>query len=298
MRSRKTRSPYRLESSPLFRLLGKGELERTLGISWSQGARLLNSRYYREWVTAKRREVQQPLYELERIHSRIAVLLSRIEMPDYVYSKSKRSYVDNADQHRGEVALVKTDVNKFYPSTNWAMVFRLFRERFECAEDIAARLADLCCFHQKHLPTGSALSGYVAFFAVQPLFDRLAEICAAHDCKMTLFVDDLTASGSGAKKKMLAEIRAAIRYFGLRTRDEKSRTYAPSQPKEVTGAVIVGERLVLPNKQHLKLWQTRRELSASSPSDRMKTQRALTGREQQAKQILEREHALRDSQEN
>lgn len=293
MQSRKTRNPYKLESSPLFRLLGKGELERVLGVSWSKGTGLLNPRYYREWTTAKGREVQQPLYELEKLHSRIADLLSRIEMPDYVYSKSKRSYIDNADQHRGVVALVKTDVNKFYPSTKWAMVFRLFRERFECAEDIAARLADLCCFQQKHLPTGSALSGYVAFFAVQPLFDRIAEICEVHGCKMTLFVDDLTASGIGATKKMLAEVRAAIRYFGLQTRDEKSRTYAPSQPKEVTGAVIVGERLVLPNKQHLKLWQTRRELSSSSSIDRSKTQRALIGREQQAKQILEREHAIK-----
>ena len=293
MQSKKTRSPYEIQSSPMFRLLGKGELERTLGVSWSEGTRLLHPRYYRKWTTAKGREVQQPLYELEKVHSRIAKLLSRIETPDYVYSKSKRSYVDNADQHRGTIALVKTDVNKFYPSTSWAMVFRLFRERFECAEDIAARLADLCCFQQKHLPTGSALSGYVAFFAVQPLFDRIAAICDAHECKMTLFVDDLTVSGVGATKTTLAEVRAAIRYFGLRTRDEKSRTYAPSQPKEVTGAVIVGERLVLPNKQHLKLWQTRRELSASSPIDRSKNQRALTGREQQAKQILEREHASR-----
>jgi hypothetical protein len=290
MQSKKAAKSYPLRSSQLFHLLGKGELERTIGMSWSDSARLLKPRYYREWTTAKGREVQQPLYELEKVHARIATLLSRIETPNYVYSKRRRSYIDNAEQHLGMTPLVKTDVNKFYPSTTWPMVYRLFHERFECAQDIAARLADICCFHQKHLPTGSALSGYVAFFAVQPMFDDIAAICAAHQCEMTLFVDDLTASGPGATKKMLSEIRASVRYFGLKTRGDKSITYAASQAKEVTGAVLIGERLLLPNKQHLKLWRARRDIPSLPLSARPKALQALAGREQQAKQILDRGH--------
>lgn len=288
MMSKKAHSFYDLTSSPLFRMLGKGQLERAIGVSWSQGTRLLHPRFYRVWTTVKGREIQRPMYELEVVHKRIAKLLSRIMTPEYVYSKRGVSYVDNADQHRGAEPLIKTDVNKFYPSTSWSMVYRMFLERFECAQDIAARLADLCCFRKMHLPTGSALSGYVAFFAVQPLFDRINAICKSAGCKMTLFVDDLTASGVGASKKVLSEIRAAVRYFGLSTRDEKSRTYAPMQAKEITGAVVIGERLLLPNKQHLKMWHAKRLLATAAKGDRVEAEKRLLGHQQQAKQILDR----------
>jgi len=288
------RSSYPLTSSPLFRLLGKGQLQQALGVSWTDGARLLQPRYYRTWTkttNGKARDIQQPLYELENLHKRIASLLSRIALPDYVYSRRTRSHVDNADRHRGAVPLVKTDINKFYPSVTWPMVYRMFRDRFECAEDISARLADLCCYLQKHLPTGSALSGYVAFFATQPLFDQLAALSDKHGCKITLYVDDLTISGSKASRALLAELRARIRYFGLRTRHSKSMAFRENQPKPVTGTVLIGERMVLPNRQHLKLWQAKRALASAAPADREATAKMLMGRVIQANQIVARQFA-------
>ena len=48
---------------------------------------------------------------------------------------------------------------------------RMFLHDFECAEDIAHRLADICCYKQLHLPTGSPVSGRIAFFAAKHMFD-------------------------------------------------------------------------------------------------------------------------------
>lgn len=266
---------------------GKGQLERAIRLSWQQSGRLLNPRYYRVWTTAKKREVQQPLYELEKLHKRIADLLSRIEMPDYVFSKRGRSYIDNAAVHRGIQPLIKTDLNKFYPSTTWPMIYRMFAERFNCAEDIAARLADLCCFHQSHLPTGSPLSGYVAFFAAQPMFDRIHENFRKQGCKMTLFVDDLTASGVGATQKVLLQARSEIRNFGFKTRDRKSRSYESTAVKQVTGVILAHDELRVPNKQYLKIWQARNALQNLPASQRPGALRSLKGRLQQTKQILD-----------
>ena len=277
---------YPLEKSPLFSMLGRGQLERAINLSWDESARLLKARYYRVWTTAKKREVQQPLYELDKVHKRIANLLSRIEMPEYVFSKRGRSYINNAEVHSGVGPLVKTDLNKFYPSTTWAMVYRMFLERFKCAEDISARLADICCFQQSHLPTGSSLSGYVAFFAAQPMFDRIFEIFKNQGCTMTLFVDDLTASGVGATPRLLLQARSEIRNFGFKTRDKKSKSYEASKVKQVTGVILAGQDIRVPNKQYLKVWQARAGLSKVPASQRPRALKSLDGRLKQIDQIL------------
>ncbi|SEK17403.1 MULTISPECIES: reverse transcriptase family protein [unclassified Variovorax] len=287
MQSKKTPDrPYPLASSPLYGIRGKGQFERAIGLTWDQTDRLLHRRYYRVWTTKKDREIQQPLYELEKLHARIANLLARIEMPSYVFSRRGRSYVENADRHKGLSPLIKTDLTKFYPSTSWPMVFRLLVSRFNCAKDVAHRLADLCCYQQKHLPTGSALSGYLAFFAAQPMFDRIADILGRHGCEMTLFVDDLTASGAGATKHALEEVRAEIRHHGFATSEAKSKVYRAAAPKLVTGAIVTPTRLMLPNKQHLKIWAARRSLPVLPKIMRAAALRALRGRIQQAHQVL------------
>ncbi len=277
---------YPIDRSPLYLMRGKGQLERAIHLSWQESGRLLNPRYYRVWTTKKNREVQQPLYELEKVHARIADLLARINMPDYVFSKRGRSYIDNAITHRGSIPLVKTDLNKFYPSTTWPMVYRMFLERFKCAQDIAARLTDICCFHQQHLPTGSSLSGYVAFFAAQPMFDRIYENFKQQGCEMTLFVDDLTASGTGATHRALLQARSEIRNFGFKTRDRKSISYEATAVKQVTGVILAREDIRVPNKQYLKIWQVKSEMSKLRPSQRQRAIKSLKGRLQQANQIL------------
>ena len=289
MSSLKTATSYQLDKSPLYGVRGKGQFERALGVSWAQTEKLLKPRYYRQWTTAKDRLIQQPLFELKAVHNRIAALLSRIELPDYVYSQKYRSHLDNAEQHRGLVPLIKTDVNGFFQSISRPMVYRMLQERFACAKDIAARLADICCFEQRHLPTGSSLSGYVAFFAAQPLFDQLAKTCHDRGCKMTLYVDDLTVSGGSANPELLLALRSAIRYFGLRTRDGKSMAFREQQPKPVTGAIVIGERLALPNKHHLRLWEAKRAFTSTPAAGRPALARTIIGRELHAQQILARQ---------
>jgi hypothetical protein len=277
---------YPLHQSPLYRIIGKGQFEKKLGVQWSANDKLISPDNYRVWLNDKGREIQQPLGWLAHVHRHIGKLLACIELPDYLYSQKGRSYADNAKQHVGTTLLFKTDIHKFYPSTTWQMVYRLFKFDFECAADIASRLADICCYHQEHLPTGSPLSGRIAFFAAKPMFDEIANLAARTQCKMTVYVDDVTVSGQGATKELLWEIRKAVHRHGFNTKLEKSRTYAPTSAKTVTGAVIVGNNLRLPNKRHRKIMEARQAIVMASPSDKKQFTRALRGRLQEARQIL------------
>jgi hypothetical protein len=287
MPSRSTRKQYPLNQSPLFRIRGKGQFEKTIGVQWGAIDKLLSPDNYRVWVNEKDREIQRPVGWLAQVHDRIGKLLARIEVPDYVYSQKGRSYADNARQHLGRSPLIKTDIHKFYPSTTRQMVFRMFAIDFQCADDISHRLADICCYRQEHLPTGSALSGRVALLAAKHMFDDVAKLASDKNCKMTAYVDDIAISGPGATKKLLGEIRKTIHRHGLKTTQKKSKSFAPSSAKVLTGAVIAGDELRLPNIRHRKIWETRLALAHATPREKKRLHKVLRGRLQEAKQILD-----------
>jgi hypothetical protein len=166
------------------------------------------------------------------------------------------------------------------------MVMRMFQLDFECAEDVAHRLADICCYKQEHLPTGSALSGRIAFFAARSMFDEIAALVSTAGCRLTVYVDDITISGNAASKRLLSDVEKVVRVHGLKTKHKKSVTYASNSPKSVTGAVVTETELRLPNVRHQKIWRTRKELQSAKGIDRANLQRVLRGRIQEAKQIL------------
>lgn len=265
---------------------GKGQFKDVLGISLDATSKLLSPGSYRVFINDKGREIQHPIGSLKRVHERIASLLSRIEVPDYLYSQKGRSYVDNAMQHLGVHPVIKTDIHKFYPSTTHQMVYRMFAQDFKCANDIAWSLADICCYQKKHLPTGSPLSGYISFLASRSMFDEVAENISLTGCRMTAYVDDIAVSGNGATKKLLGTLRRIIRAHGHRTKNNKSKTFPAHSVKSITGVILSGHQLRLPNKRHRKIWETRRTIQLAKQSRRTALERALQGHLVEARQLL------------
>lgn len=281
-----TRKRYPMVDSPFFKLKGKGQLERLLDLDLDTLPEVIAERHYRVWLNEKGREIQAPMGKLQVIHERIAHLLARIQLPDYVYSRKGRSHVDNAVQHAAKVPLIKTDICRFYPSTTRAMVMATFRDQFQCAEDVAHILADICCYRQKHLPTGSAVSGYMAFFAAKPLLDRVDALARSRGCTMSCFVDDITISGPGADLGLLLEVRRLVRMHGLKTKTSKSRVYSATRPKPVTGTIVIAGGLRLPNKQHLRIRKTRALLGISCMKERPALRARLKGQLIAATQVV------------
>lgn len=280
------KKPYLINQSPLFKVVGLGQLEHILQIKLVNLGALISDDNYRVWTTSKGREIQQPIKWLAQVHERIARFISRIELPDYVYSQKGRSYIDNAKQHLGLTPLGKTDISNFYPSTTHKMVVDMFIHQFQCARDVARILADICCFRKQHLPTGSKLSGRVAFFSALSMFDEIERTAKERGCKMTLYVDDITISGIGANKKLLCDVRQIVRRHGLKTKCEKTKTFPLNAPKTVTGAIVLGSEIKLPNSRHLKLHAARRALVKSDNFERQRLLLSYRGRLREAGQVL------------
>lgn len=279
---------YPLNQSLFYRLSSKRKLADLLGFDVPDFSNLIDKSNYHEFKNKKGRLIQHPLKKgaLDSIHKRIAKLLARVELPNYLYSCKGRSYVLNAAAHAANVPLIKTDISKFYPSTSFSSIFSLFRNSFKCSPDVAWLLAQLCCFNGRHLPTGSYLSGIVAFLTHKPMFDEIYAFSLKHGCTMTCFVDDIVLSGPKATKTLLQEVCEIIRRHSLIANHDKSITFPANKPRIVTGVVISPSGLSVPNKR-LRAIRSDRELIKHTKNSREKNRliESLQGRLQAAKQI-------------
>jgi hypothetical protein len=277
---------YPINQSPLYKLVGLKQLELRLGIDLDRLDKLLNDGSYRKWVNDKGREIQHPLGFLAQVHNKIAQNLSKIETPDYVYHKKGRSHIKNASEHIGYHSVAKTDISNYYPSITREMLKSTFIKKFRCAVDVAGILADICTYQKTHLATGSAVSGYLAFWASKDLFDKVYELSRLRGCVFTLYVDDLTISGNAASKRLLNEVRNLIKRNGLRTKNTKSKTFAPHATKMITGVAVRGNECLLPNERHRDIADNRIAIeNAEDVETKEALKRSLNGRLLAARQI-------------
>ncbi|MCG6205292.1 reverse transcriptase family protein [Rhodopseudomonas sp. HC1] len=232
----------------------------------------------------KVRIIQEPKRQLQRIHSRVHTLLSRVMAPDYLYSAVKgRSYVGNAQAHDPNHPTVKVDIKNFFPSIPRVAVYNFFHRQLKCRVDVAGILADLLTY-DGHLATGSAASPILAYYSYEALFDEVHEFAKARGLKMTCYVDDMALSGPGADKSTLYEVKKIIARHGLRS--HKAHAFSSAQPKVITGVcnTVSGPRV--PNRLHLKIKNGFDALaSASTQSEKLKALNPLIGRLEAAAQI-------------
>lgn len=126
----------------------------------------------------------------------------------------------------------------------------------ECEDDIAGLLTKLATI-KGHLPTGSPLSPILSYFSNSDTWASVAAICDTHGLTFTVYIDDITVSGTKVPDKLVWEIKKEIRKGGLRYHKEKKFV---DRPAEVTGVIIANGTLDLPRRQHKKRYETHREL--------------------------------------
>jgi retron-type reverse transcriptase len=293
------RKTYPLHQSPLFKLRSKKRLAALLHISTAD-LRLLARQadsLYAEFSVPKKnggtRGVENPRRNLKLVQARLARLLGRIAPPDYLFCPVKgRCYVTNAAQHRGQRVVRCLDVRKYFPSTSSRRVYWFFHTIMRCESDIAATLANLASY-RGHLPTGSPLSPIMAFFAHYDVWEAISTHCKNNGYRLTVYIDDVTISGTSIAPSVMWQIKKEIHRAGLRYHKEK---HFVEQPAEITGVIVSGDRLIPPNRQLKKLKDTQQALKKRVPAstEKMLLER-MTGLQGQLAQIRSVKPAVTDT---
>lgn len=219
---------------------------------------LSSDSYYQVWpkqTAGKIRVIEEPRQPLTEIHKQLQRLLSRIEHPEWVYSGIRgRSYVDNAKHHIGKKCVCSLDIESFYQSSRKEFVFRFFRFVMLQPEDVAWILADIATY-QDHLPTGSASSQILAFWAYRPMFEELRNIALSEEGSLTVYVDDITiSSAQPLSDQVVNKLNSTIQGAGLRLNAGKTKRRGSEEWKVVTGGAISPEgMLTVPNRLRKKI---------------------------------------------
>lgn len=241
--------------SPFYKLKTKNKLAALLGVSIPElfllGKDDGNYSVFEQLSKkGKSRQIQKPLEALDIVHTRIASLLSRIALPEYLHSGKKgHSNISNARIHLNSEKMMTADVKSFFPSTSRMMVFSFFFSVMKTSSDVADVLSNICTCHGQ-LPTGSRLSMPLAYFANSRMFDEINKLCQKLKVNMTVYVDDLTFSGGNVNRLFCSVIRKIINKHGHTMHPTKTRMYASDEPKLVTGVIVIGDVLKVRNEQH------------------------------------------------
>lgn len=246
---------YPLDQSPLYKLKIRRKLAALFNMPLADLEGLANRcDNYRIFSirkgTNRSREVEQPKPSLERVHRRLFTLLSSITSPTYLHSGVKgRSYITNAESHIGARKLVKLDIKKFFPSTKGWHIFEFFHKVMCCSSDVSGLLTKISTCNN-HIPKGSCLSQIIAFYAHFRMFEEIHELALSSDLTFTCYVDDITISGKDATKRILYKVRGVLKKRRLTSHPVKEHVYQTGVPKEVTGTIVTGNGLLLPNRKH------------------------------------------------
>ncbi|TDT92233.1 reverse transcriptase family protein [Pseudodesulfovibrio indicus] len=257
-------SKYSLSQSPLFKLKSKKKLADLLGQSLGdlQSLAKSNDNYNvytlspkskldHPYFLRKERQVQEVRPHLKNVHERILNLLKRVQTPDYLHSATKgKSYRSNAEAHLSKDVIYTVDIKSFYESVTFGRIYHFFHSTLKCSPDISHLLTRLCAY-KRNLPTGSCISPLLSFWTNVTMFQELDLFSKTNGLTMTLYVDDLTFSGTDLPKKTCFKIDKIIASYGYKP--HKQQLYINKKAKIVTGLALCGARLDIPNKRRGKI---------------------------------------------
>lgn len=272
---------YPLERSRLYKLPTHRALAELLNCELPKLKRTVGSRQEHYWrktevINGKERNIVCPFGHMRKLHERLALLLNRIEQPDWLSSPRHRmTTVKSATKHLGGRRYVSLDVQKFYPSTTSEHIFRLFHYTFLMPEDVAGTLTHLVTIDGR-VPFGSPLSPILCSIAHRDLFDEIDRHCRAAGAVLTVWVDDITVSAEQVSSLLLLKIKAAIKRKGLAY--HKVRRRSAHKGMVMTGVHVSRRGRSPSNKSHSKMRDTLTELDATEdPNERLAIVRSLLG---------------------
>lgn len=232
-----------VESSKLHCLGRKRDLASLLGLTSSELNSFRGDENYGEWLKKtsgkKDRIIEEPLPPLAKALGKLHGILSQVETPSYLMSGKKRIKPrDNAEIHQHGAYMVNVDIEQFYNSTKREFVFETFKKVFKQTGDVASVLADITTY-KSHIPTGTATSQMMAFWAYKQTFDRIYKLCQSKGIKMSVWVDDITfSSDQPFPKNWIKDISKIMDKVDLTLKADKTKKFTSKEYKTVTGTAI------------------------------------------------------------
>ncbi len=197
--------------------------------------------HYHSWEgtkNGKTRKFYRAEHDLEAIHEKLNTeIFDRFDFPtEFQGAIQGRSLRSNALLHTGKKNVARFDIKQFFPSVHPRRVYNTLK-RLGCQPDVA-RLITRLVTADGHIPQGFKTSPKVAALVLLPVNKRVIRLTEPFGVTPSLWVDDLSLSGSYPLRKLKPSIRKIFRQSGFTVhKDEDSPTYSNNR-QIVTGVVV------------------------------------------------------------
>ncbi len=185
-----------------------------------------------------RRHIDNPIGILKQVQRKIyRGVLRDVVLPDNMFGGvARRSARENALAHVGKPTLVKLDVRNHFGRISHRQVFAALRRELGCSPSIAHVLTKLTTVHGR-LPHGAPTSSMLANVVMLPAHREICELTRQKGLTYTVFVDDLTISGKGARD-VIQPVVAILARHGFAISSHKREILDQRDRQETTGLVV------------------------------------------------------------
>lgn len=201
------------------------------------------ARHYRPAAIAKRDgglrmlEIPDPLLKTLQRNILHHVLDGLSVSPSATAYVRGRDIVDNALPHVGRQTVLKLDIEDFFGSITFAMVYSMAFPGVYFPPPVRTLLTNLCC-HRGRLPQGAPTSAAISNRILEPFDTHMAAWCQARGIRYTRYCDDMTFSGDFAAKEVIAKAASFLGALGFVLNKKKTRVYTQPCRQHVTGVVV------------------------------------------------------------
>lgn len=209
---------------------------------------------YVEALIPKRRQgagfrtINIPTSGLKGIQRQIGrVYLAREKVSDSAFAYVKRRGVVQAARRLcGGKALLKIDLENFFPSISEGRVFGMFRGLG--LDTAAANVLTELCTLGGHLPQGAPTSPSISNIVLRSLDEMLIKEAGKWELQYTRYCDDIFFSHDRNfnHPAFLAHCRDIIEDAGFAVNDVKTRYHPRGIPRKTLGLLTHGEQPALP----------------------------------------------------
>lgn len=168
------------------------------------------------------------------------IFFRQVAFPEYLTgSLAGRDFIANVDIHKGSRRMISEDIAKFFDHITADRVYRIWREFFHFAENVADLLT---CLTTKdgRVFQGTPTSSYLANLAFWDREPALAERMIGRGIRYSRYVDDITVSSMAEmseedKRWAIAQVYGMIGAAGFKPQRSKHKGLSARGPITLMG---------------------------------------------------------------
>lgn len=161
-------------------------------------------------------------------------LISKANIPQYVFSQKGYFFADKARYHLHDKYLVNIDIKNFYPSIHFKTIAKIYSD-LKIQRDQILRLTFLTTFNQS-LPLGFVTSPFLSNLIMNKIDSDIFNYSRRRRIKYSRYFDDITFSNNqGIPELFLKKIEKILKAKGFKINTNKTEFFGSSDIKKVLG---------------------------------------------------------------